>query len=169
MVSDARASVHWAHAADWPIFSGQPKAVNETNRGGYSSTGGASRNRTDVHGFAGRCITTLPSRRWKSSQVNRLKSKREARISFPLKCWSGRRVSNSRPQPWQGCALPTELLPHHSLEIICNCMINDCTERNHSRFHSEVKIQRLLRSRAIRTHHEGEAKPVAGNTPSTTR
>ena len=27
------------------------------------------------------------------------------------KIWSGRRVSNSRPQPWQGCALPTELLP----------------------------------------------------------
>ncbi len=25
---------------------------------------------------------------------------------------SGRRGSNSRPQPWQGCALPTELLPH---------------------------------------------------------
>ena len=24
--------------------------------------------------------------------------------------WSGRRDSNSRPQPWQGCALPTELL-----------------------------------------------------------
>jgi hypothetical protein len=29
-----------------------------------------------------------------------------------VKHWSGRRVSNSRPQPWQGCALPTELLPH---------------------------------------------------------
>ena len=28
--------------------------------------------------------------------------------------WSGRRVSNSRPQPWQGCALPTELLPHRT-------------------------------------------------------
>ena len=28
-----------------------------------------------------------------------------------LASWSGRRVSNSRPQPWQGCALPTELLP----------------------------------------------------------
>ena len=29
--------------------------------------------------------------------------------------WSGRRGSNPRPQPWQGCALPTELLPpvHH--------------------------------------------------------
>ena len=25
--------------------------------------------------------------------------------------WSGRRDSDSRPQPWQGCALPTELLP----------------------------------------------------------
>ena len=25
--------------------------------------------------------------------------------------WSGKRDSNSRPQPWQGCALPTELFP----------------------------------------------------------
>ena len=32
-------------------------------------------------------------------------------ISFPLRVWSGERVSNSRPQPWQGCALPTELFP----------------------------------------------------------
>ncbi|VXC27437.1 conserved hypothetical protein [Burkholderia sp. 8Y] len=32
-----------------------------------------------------------------------------------FKTWSGRRVSNSRPQPWQGCALPTELLPHELL------------------------------------------------------
>jgi hypothetical protein len=31
-----------------------------------------------------------------------------------LNSWSGRRVSNSRPQPWQGCALPTELLPLRS-------------------------------------------------------
>ena len=27
---------------------------------------------------------------------------------------SGKRDSNSRPQPWQGCALPTELFPHFS-------------------------------------------------------
>ena len=26
--------------------------------------------------------------------------------------WSGKRDSNSRPQPGQGCALPTELCPH---------------------------------------------------------
>ena len=31
--------------------------------------------------------------------------------NHPWGRWSGRRVSNSRPQPWQGCALPTELLP----------------------------------------------------------
>ncbi len=37
-------------------------------------------------------------------------TKREALL--PFGDWSGRRVSNSRPQPWQGCALPTELLPH---------------------------------------------------------
>src|SRR5512138_263582 len=27
---------------------------------------------------------------------------------------SGKRDSNPRPQPWQGCALPTELFPHDS-------------------------------------------------------
>src|SRR5450830_689255 len=31
---------------------------------------------------------------------------------FAEKTWSGKRGSNSRPQPWQGCALPTELFPH---------------------------------------------------------
>ena len=32
--------------------------------------------------------------------------------SFPFGgVWSGKRGSNSRPQPWQGCALPTELFP----------------------------------------------------------
>ena len=29
---------------------------------------------------------------------------------------SGKRDSNSRPQPWQGCALPTELFPQFSPE-----------------------------------------------------
>ena len=28
------------------------------------------------------------------------------RSDFPKEIWSGRRDSNSRPQPWQGCALP---------------------------------------------------------------
>jgi hypothetical protein len=37
---------------------------------------------------------------------------------FVSQNWSGRRVSNSRPQPWQGCALPTELLPQYSRRFI---------------------------------------------------
>jgi hypothetical protein len=36
---------------------------------------------------------------------------------FPPKIWSGRRVSNSRPIPWQGIALPTELLPQNGGEL----------------------------------------------------
>ena len=39
-------------------------------------------------------------------------------LPFPFEIWSGRRVSNSRPQPWQGCALPTELLPQLRRRII---------------------------------------------------
>ena len=32
--------------------------------GAAQGAGGGGRNRTGVHGFAGRCITTLPPRRW---------------------------------------------------------------------------------------------------------
>src|SRR5690606_36479156 len=39
--------------------------------------------------------------------------KREAAASL-FQNWSGKAVSNSRPQPWQGCALPTELFPQGS-------------------------------------------------------
>ena len=41
-------------------------------------------------------------------------------LPLPQKFWSGKRVSNSRPQPWQGCALPTELFPHSSLMNVRN-------------------------------------------------
>ncbi|CFP67296.1 Uncharacterised protein [Bordetella pertussis] len=44
--------------------------------------GGASRNRTDVHGFAIRCITTLPLRR----QATRKKEARQVTASFPFWC-----------------------------------------------------------------------------------
>ena len=30
---------------------------------------------------------------------------------------SGKRDSDPRPQPWQGCALPTELFPQYSVEL----------------------------------------------------
>ena len=59
-------------------------------------SGGAEWSRTTLDGFAIRCITALLPR-----PQNRA-------------IWSGKRGSNSRPQPWQGCALPTELFPHLS-------------------------------------------------------
>ena len=31
---------------------------------------------------------------------------------------SGKRDSNSRPQPWQGCALPTELFPQMYVNVL---------------------------------------------------
>src|SRR5262245_13494740 len=79
-------------------------------RGGV---GGGGRNRTGGHGVAGRCITTLPPR---PGYRRKLKG-RAVTSALPWGIWSGKRVSNSRPQPWQGCALPTELFPQDSLEL----------------------------------------------------
>src|SRR5215469_15374251 len=38
--------------------------------------------------------------------------------SNPLICWSGRRDSNPRPQPWQGCALPLSYARVRPIHII---------------------------------------------------
>ena len=35
-----------------------------------------------------------------------------------FRIWSGKRDSNSRPQPWQGCALPAELFPQFRVRIL---------------------------------------------------
>ena len=100
--------------------------------------GGGGRNRTGVHGFAGRCMTTLPPRR---NQKGKTKLRRRLTLRLPQPelhfwphdlqvkpsrrhgfvfpgIWSGKGVSNSRPQPWQGCALPTELFPRFVRKII---------------------------------------------------
>ncbi len=39
-------------------------------------------------------------------------------LCLHLKIWSGQRDSNSRPRPWQGRALPTELCPQYHTENI---------------------------------------------------
>ena len=39
-------------------------------------------------------------------------SPKKDRLNGPEMQWSGQRGSNPRPQPWQGCALPTEPCPH---------------------------------------------------------
>ena len=46
---------------------------------------------------------------------------------------SGKRDSNPRHQPWQGCALPTELFPHFSvLKTVTNIIVNNhsCKKQN---------------------------------------
>ena len=75
-------------------------------------TGGASRSRTDLHGFAIRCITALLSRQAYLTIGTAVTGK--AKQTTFRQIWSGRRVSNSRPIPWQGIALPTELLPRET-------------------------------------------------------
>ena len=50
-------------------------------------------------------------------QETKAGNKRGESNAFPLEIWSGRRVSNSRPIPWQGIALPTELLPQNGGEL----------------------------------------------------
>ena len=46
-----------------------------------------------------------------SGEARSINDKRIAK-GYPYSL-SGKRDSNSRPQPWQGCALPTELFPQH--------------------------------------------------------
>ena len=42
-----------------------------------------------------------------------LEDEEDVTFIFYCKKWSGKRGSNSRPRPWQGRALPTELFPHN--------------------------------------------------------
>ena len=65
---------------------------------------GAARIRTGDKGFAVLCLTTWP-RRQKRDGGGQLRLP-------PPNHESGKPDSNRRPQPWQGCALPTELFPH---------------------------------------------------------
>jgi hypothetical protein len=76
------------------------KAPQTIDLRGFNN-GGRGRNRTGVGGFAIRSITTLL-----------LGLKTPCYTSQSVKTWSGKRDSNSRPRPWQGRALPTELFPH---------------------------------------------------------
>ena len=69
--------------------------------------GGAFRSRTGLDGFAIRYITALLTR------LNALTP-----ATADVLNWSGKRDSNSRPRPWQGRALPTELFPHHQANLL---------------------------------------------------
>ncbi len=58
---------------------------------------------------------------------------------------SGKRDSNSRPQPWKGCALPTELFPHIIKELFSNisCTVEKHTLGNARTYHHSLIISTL--------------------------
>ena len=55
--------------------------------------------------------------RFVQASVSDVAKRKKTAFSCLLRFKSGKRDSNSRPQPWQGCALPTELFPHYLLNF----------------------------------------------------
>ncbi len=90
--------------------------------------GGLGRNRTGVRGFAVRCMTTLPPSQWLSHHQCILRCSAEkqnpGRTGVSSAIWSGKRDSNSRPRPWQGRALPTELFPRGTRILLCGAPVS---------------------------------------------
>ena len=91
------------------------------------------------------CVSVLDSPWW--------------RIAKPIKdfhqIWSGKRDSNSRPRPWQGRALPTELFPPGHPSSGGSLRNANCRDRRPG-----VKPRR---------HAAAAAMLHVGNCPSTTR
>ena len=78
--------------SDWVIPNIRCVRYNKKASIGCFFTGGTTRNRTGDEGFADLCLTAWL---WCHTYIK----------------WSGRRGSNPPPPPWQGGALPNELLP----------------------------------------------------------
>ena len=120
--------------------------------------GGASRSRTDLHGFAIRCITALLSRRayLTIGPANCRKAWAPRNMT-----WSGRRVSNSRPIPWQGIALPTELLPREA-----SAHYKDLRQAVNA-FAPGSAVLLAARANGCAPDRRDKATPYACNSPST--
>ena len=70
----------------------------------------------------------------KTSLKQRFKEVFRYFVPFYLDSWSGKRDSNSRPQPWQGCALPTELFPHCRFRSGSATCFPDCECKDRAKF-----------------------------------
>ena len=58
---------------------------------------------------------------WQENDDRNFRYKKSTSWCYLLK-WSGKRGSNSRPRPWQGRALPTELFPH---TLLVRCILRE--------------------------------------------
>ena len=80
------------------------------------------------------CKTTLCPEQDSNLHVSQHSHLKRARLPFRhlgiyrLLPRSGKRGSNSRPQPWQGCALPTELFPHLLRKREIFALLNNSSE-----------------------------------------
>ena len=72
-------------------------------------------------------------------------------IKFCKKRWSERRDSNPRPRPWQGRALPAELLSHGAL--LLDFSKSDAKIRSYFLFDQIFKAQKLLFFSKLSTKH----------------
>src|SRR5947207_3993232 len=65
---------------------------------------------------------------------------------------SGKRDSNPRPQPWQGCALPTELFPRDGPNLTCPLPPGYRSEEHTSELqsHSDLVCRLLLEKKKSR-------------------
>ena len=70
---------------------------------------------------------------------------------------SGKRDSNSRPQPWQGCALPTELFPQMFLK--CGAKIGKKIETPNIRAAKRIKFLTASMPQRPRRRAEEQKKP----------
>ncbi len=113
------------HSATWPSPSGSPGLLRVRPRMGSLATFVQNNKTSADRGFAqDRC------------KVRKL--------------WSGKRGSNSRPQPWQGCALPTELFPPAS--SVSYLLNRDC-QAFEARLHRNVpSATRFTRPCCLRCH-----------------
>ena len=81
----------------------------------------------------------------------------------PRKKWSGRRGSDSRPPPWQGGALPTELLPHIGCQRKVRAMRLELIRHRHQ----ILSLARLpFRHARVRPEADGN-DPLEIRTPDT--
>ena len=73
-------------------------------------------------------------------QTSTLRKQKRGPIKIRPLSMSGKRDSNSRPQPWQGCALPTELFPQlPNLKSVCP----EQDSNLHASRHTHLKRARL--------------------------
>ncbi len=84
--------------------------------------GGRGRSRTGLDGFAIHCITALLPGQIGFPELVSPDKKNPGVSAEVFEIWSGKRDSNSRPQPWQGCALPTELFPLRKKRIFYSAL-----------------------------------------------